>query len=615
MMEWAPERELPEAGCQMRNRMELRSRMSLPMTLAIALVFAGLGRAGQANMTPLAAKPGGKGSLTESQKPVTELKGEVFNQDVPTIKSRVNLVQVKVLVRNEKGESVADLQREDFRVYDDGKLQMISTFGVETPETFRKREEAAAKTEKVESSPETAREGIPQRYVAVVFDDVHMQTTDILPVRAGSEKLMDSLKPSDRIGIFSTSGQMIEEFTSDKEALKKKLKSLAARPIIGKINATCPEVTYYMADQYVNQHNTEILDVATAEALECAFHNQNRMAMAAKSMAESLLKQQLTAGNADNEASYRRMEEVLREMSKRPGERIVILVSPGFLLASLYSDEMGMIERANRAGVVINTLDSRGLFSPAADDISKPVSDTMSARNYKANYRLAAQFDADSVLRDFAESTGGTFFHNSNDLAGGMQQLGAAPEVSYLLGYSPQDQKMDGKYHLIKVALPGKGKYEVQARHGYYAAKRADNPEKKANQEIQDAVYSQGEIDEFPLEIHTQYRKAEDGGMQLTVISHVGAKDLPFRQADGRHFDKLTVTTVIFNQNGEYVSGEQKLLNLELPDETYASVSRYGLQITSRFALKPGRYTVRQVVREAEGAEMAAKNGEVVIPE
>jgi hypothetical protein len=40
-------------------------------------------------------------------------------------------------------------------------------------------------------------------------------------------------------------------------------------------------------------------------------------------------------------------------------------------------------------------------------------------------------------------------------------------------------------------------------------------------------------------------------------------------------------------------------------------VSRYRLQITSRFALKPGRYTVR----EAEGAKMAAKNGEVVIPE
>jgi hypothetical protein len=148
--------------------------MSLSMTLAIALVFVGLDRAGQASITPLGAKPAGMGSTTESQKPATELKGEVSNQDVPTIKLRVNLVQVKVVVRNEKGESVKGLQREDFQIYDNGKLQMISTFGVETPETFRNREAAATKTEKVEDSVAIAREGIPQRYVAVVFDDVHM---------------------------------------------------------------------------------------------------------------------------------------------------------------------------------------------------------------------------------------------------------------------------------------------------------------------------------------------------------------------------------------------------------------------------------------------------------
>jgi VWFA-related protein len=571
-----------------------------------ALSFASIACAGQASENPATSKP------------AAEPKAEVPSQDLgPTLKVRVNLVQVKAVVRDEKGEAVKNLQREDFQVYDNGKLQLISTFGVETPETFRKREEAAAKTERVESSPGIEREGIPQRYVAVVFDDVHLQTTDILPVRAGSEKLIDSLKQGDRIGIFSTSGQMTEQFTSDKEALKKKLKSLAPRPIMGKINATstCPEVTYYMADQYVNQHNTEILNVATAEVLECNFRNDPKRSMAAKSMAESLLRQQLVAGNADNEASYRRLEEMVREISRKPGERVVILVSPGFLLASLYSDEMGMIERANRAGVVINTLDSRGLFNPgvAADDISKPVTDTMSGRIYKANYRMAAQIDADSVLRDFAESTGGTFFHNSNDLAGGMQQLGAAPEVSYLLGYSPQDQKMDGKYHLIKVALPGK-KYEVQARHGYYAPKKVNDPEERANQEIQEAVYSQGEIDELRLEMHTEYVKTDAANPHLSVTSRVGAQGLRFRKEGGRSFDKLMVTTVIFDENGEYVTGEQKLVNLDLPDETYEKVSRYGLQIKSNFALKPGTYTVRQVVRESEGAQMAAKNGTVVIP-
>ena len=595
----------------MRGAIHLRAAMAL----TICLAFTGSGRAWQVGENSATPKP----VPAPEQKPAGEPKAEAPTQDVgPTFKVRVNLVQVKVVVRDEKGQAVKNLKREDFEIYDDGKLQMISAFSVETPETSRKREEAAAKTEKAESSSEVARGGIPQRYVAVVFDDVHMQTTDILPVRAGSEKLIDSLKPSARIGIFSTSGQMTEGFTSDKAALKKKLKSLAPRPIIGKINtaSTCPEVTYYMADQYVNQHNREVLGAATEEALECAFQNKPQYAMAAKSMAESMLRQQLTAGNADNEAGYRRMEEVLREVSRKPGERVVILVSPGFLLASLYSDEVGMIERANQAGVAINTLDARGLFNPgiAAEDISKPVSDTLSARVYKANYRMAAQIEADSVLRDLAESTGGTFFHNSNDLAGGMQELGAVPEVSYLLGYSPQDKKSDGKYHQIKVVLPGKGKYEVRARHGYYAQKKVNDPEKKADQEIQDAVYSQGEMDDFPLEIHTKYRKTEDGEAQLSVISHVGAKELPFRQVNGRHYDKLTVTTVIFDLNGEYVRGEQKLLNLELPDETYTKVSRYGLQITSTFALNPGKYTVRQVVRESEGAQIAAKNEEVVIP-
>jgi VWFA-related protein len=574
---------------------------------------------GQAGETPSPSEPPVQTSAPQTQKSSTESNSEAAGQDVgPTLKVRVNLVQVKVVVRDEKGQAVKDLQRGDFQVYEDGKLQMISAFSVESPETFRKREEAAAKTEKEEVPAGTEKPGMPQRYVAVVFDDVHLERTHILAVRAGAEKLIDSLQPGDRIGIFSTSGQMKQEFTNDKEALKKALHGLASRPILGKINvgSTCPEVTYYMADQYINQHNQEVLDTATHEALECNFQNKPHLAGAAKSQAESLLKQQFAAGNADNEASYRRMEEVMRGMSRKPGERVVILVSPGFLLASLFSEEMGIIDRACRAGVVINTLDARGLFNPgiAADDISKPVSDTLSARVYKANYRQAAQIEADTVLRDVAEATGGTFFHNSNDLAGGMQQLGAAPEASYLLGYSPENPKIDGKYHLIKVVLTGKKKYDVEARHGYYAPKKANGPEEQANQEIQDAMYSQGEIGDVPLEIRTQFKKTEDGGAQLTVISHVGASEMPFRETKGHHADKLTVSTVIFDENGEYVSGEQKLLNLELPEETYEKVRRYGLQITSNFALKPGRYTVRQVVREQEGAEMAAKNGEVVIP-
>ncbi len=63
---------------------------------------------------------------------------------------------------------------------------------------------------------------------------------------------------------------------------------------------------------------------------------------------------------------------------------------------------------------------------------------------------------------------------------------------------------MDGKYHLIKVVITGNRKYEVQARHGYFAPKKVNNPAEKVDQEIHDAVYSQDEIADLPLSQNSQ---------------------------------------------------------------------------------------------------------------
>jgi VWFA-related protein len=560
-----------------------------------------------------------KASGTQTQGPIPNTQQSAAASQAPAIKLRVNLVQVKVVVRDEKGRVVKGLKPEDFQVYDQGKLQMISTFSVETPETLRLRAEAAARTQQatVAAAPVEKR-GIPQRYVALVMDDVHLETWDVLAVRAGTQKLIESMHANDRIGIFSTSGEMKQEFTSDRTALSATMKSLASRPVVGKVNQgnICPAVNYYMADQVINHNDKDVLQVLRVEVLNCQFRNDPKMAGAAEGIAESLLRHELTAGNADNEATYRHVEEALRSLSTKPGERVMILVSPGFLLASLYAEETGLIEKANRAGIVINSADARGLFSPAAaaHDISRPSSDTQVTSDYLSDYRIQAQIDADSVLRDVAESTGGTFFHNSNDLGGGLQQLGAAPEASYLLGYSPFDAKPDGKFHLIKVVLPGHKNYAVQARHGYYAPTKPAEPEEKARDEIDAAVYSQDEIADMPLEIRTKYEKSDKGTTELNVTSRLGVKDVAFRKEGGMNCNKLTVTTVIFDENGEYVGGEQKVLDLRLEDDKFALVSRYGLQIQTKFALKPGSYTVREVVREAEGSQMAAKTGEVEIP-
>ena len=64
-----------------------------------------------------------------------------------TFKLRVNLVQVHVIVRDAAGKPVENLRKEDFQLFDNGKLQAITIFGVETARSRKERAEAAAKTQ------------------------------------------------------------------------------------------------------------------------------------------------------------------------------------------------------------------------------------------------------------------------------------------------------------------------------------------------------------------------------------------------------------------------------------------------------------------------------------
>ena len=248
-------------------------------------------------------------------------------------------------------------------------------------------------------------------------------------------------------------------------------------------------------------------------------------------------------------------------------------------------------------------------------DISQPQTDTYQTAGYKNMYRTQEQSENAYVLMDFAAGTGGTFFHNSNDLETGLNRAGGAPEVSYILGFSPQNQKMDGRYHGLKVVITEKRKYSIQARKGYYAPKKVDDPQEQEKAEMQEAVFSQDEIQDLPLDLQTQYFKTGDAGAHLSVVSRIDLKGMHFRKADGRNWDNLTVATVIFDENGNYVTGGEKVLEMRLLDKTYDRLSRTGLVMKSSFELKPGKYMIRQVIRDSEGAQMAAKNGAVVIPD
>ena len=555
-----------------------------------------------------------------AQTPSTD-SSEVSTRDTPpTFRVRVNLVLVRAVVRDASGKVVTNLKKEDFQLSDNRKPQVISTFSVETPDSHK----VPATTKPVDSdatsntSEETAAAiaSLPQRFVAVVFDDTNMLSEDVVWVRTAANRLLSSLASSDRVGIYSTSGQITQEFTQDHKSLQKALLGIVPRPVIGSGFHECPDVSYYQADRIQNFQDTQALEVAAEDALQCAYGGDPQFIAQARALAQSTSQRVVSTGDSQIEYVYRHLEQTMRRLAGMPGQRVMVLVSPGFVVTTMLNQESSsIVDQANRANIVINAIDARGLYTPdSGGDISDPQQGSQRTLAIKSSYRLSAQSAQSDVLAQFADGTGGTFFHNRNDIDQGLREAVAAPAVSYLLGFSPQNLKINGAYHTLKVSLASKQRFNVQARHGYFAPRTIADPAEAAKEEIQEALFSQDEIHDLPVDMQTQFFKKDPTQARLAVLMHVDVKSIRFRKSEGRNRDNLTVATAIFDENGNFVTGGEKIVEMKLFDKTVDRLSRSGFTLKSSFDVKPGTYLVRLVVRDTEGSQMAARNSAVSIP-
>jgi VWFA-related protein len=563
--------------------------------------------AGPAENAPAAAQ--------DEQRP----KEEVATHDSPaTFQVRVNLVQVRVVVRDQDGKIVPNLHREDFQIFDSRKPQVISTFNVDTaePKALPVAEPGATPEKAAEVARAAVLAKLPQRFVALVFDDVHLSIDDAVFVRSTATDFLQSLAPDDRVAIYSSSGQIKLEFTDDRELLKQTLKSIIPHSVnAGGGFHPCPEISYYEADQIVNMSNTQALAVAAEDTVQCEFQGDESKLPIALQFASTAAQQALSLGDNESTYTYTHLYDVVRRLSAMPGQRVLVFLSPGFIPSTLWTEMTDLIDRANHAKITINTIDARGLYTPDLNgDIADPGRLNPKTAGIIASYRVQAQFAQEEVLADMASGTGGTFFHNRNDIGEGLKRAAAAPEVSYLLGFSPQNLKIDGKFHELKVTLTDKRKVSIQARRGYYAPRTIKDPEAAAKADIEEAIFSQDEIHDLPLDLQTQFFKIDANAAKIAVLSHFDLRGVHFRKVGDRNDDNLTIATAIFDQNGNFVIGGEKILQMKLLANTYERLSHSGLTVKSSFNVKPGTYMVRQVVRDAEGAEMAARNGAVVIP-
>jgi VWFA-related protein len=579
---------------------------------------------------------------------------EITTNDSPVVfSSRVNLVSVPVVVRDRAGHAIGNLTQDDFELFDKGKLQVITRFSIEKSEaSLVQANSGPGSQENTSSRTATAGSVLPERYIAYLVDDIHLQRGDLLQTRQAMNRHLDeSLEPGNRAAIFTTSGLVKADFTGDREKLHSAVNSIQPWTSGPDPQQDCPPVSYYMADLLVNKllylSGPLFSDVQIAQLILSGQADQALVAVVAEAEACSHLslappqgsstphavdmtpeplitlvrttvRQALTYGDHETSSALGALEDVIRRLTSTPGSRTLVLVSPGFLLTTDHrSQEFDVLDRAIRANVTVNTIDMRGLYTPPGSDASER-GHLSTAGGFLTQTEISAASQADDVLEEIADGTGGTFFHNDNDLKGGLNTLAARPEYVYVLGFSPSNLKFDGSYHSLKVKVKTSREPTLQVRRGYWAPNHAVDAAQQARDDIREAVFSRDEIQDIPLDLQTELFKPSEEKAELTVVGRLAVGALRFQRAqqqnEPRNNDTLTIVAGLFDPDGNYVSGIQRVIQMHLRDQTLAALENSGITVKETFHVAPGRYVVRMVVRDTQGHTMAARNQGVNIP-
>src|ERR1700751_162174 len=180
---------------------------------------------------------------------------------------------------------------------------------------------------------------------------------------------------------------------------------------------------------------------------------------------DQILRTRAGGGTAVYDAIY---EACVRELShppRPPGDqpdvvrRVMILISDGEDDLSTHT-RAEAIEMAQLTSVVIYTISTSTQWV-TLDDPSKE-------KSGNRKYHLT---DGDKILQDLADETGGRSFYpyHVDDLDQSFQDIGEELRNQYSLAYNPTNHQLDGRYHKIKIEIPGEKGYQVRARRGYYA--------------------------------------------------------------------------------------------------------------------------------------------------
>ena len=533
--------------------------------------------------------------------------------DDDVVRITTNLVQVDPVITDSKGKPVTDLRADEVQIFEDGKPRPITNFsfialepsGVATSST-KPADKNSAPVPPVRLRPEQVR-----RTIALVVDDLGLSFESAYYVRQALKKFVDQqMQPNDLVAIIRTGGGIgaLQQFTTDKRQLYAAVEKVKWNPGgRGGVSAFAP----------LGSNST---------AIKASSDEEGDDGLATNDLEE--FRSDVFSAGTLGAVNY-----IVRGLRELPGRKSVILMSDGFKMftqseptgsARIVTALNNLTELANRASVVIYTIDPRGLQVlglTAADDTSgmsqQQVDDSIGAR--RTDF-----FESQNSLNYLAQQTGGLAIRNSNDISGGIRRAMEDQEGYYLIGYRPDDSTFDSrsgkhKFHKLSLKINRPGKFNVRMRNGFYGI--TDEEAKPAVQPGINRVLAALTSPFGSADIHVRLTSlfANDAkvGSIMRSMLHVKASDLTFKEeADGWYSASFDILAYTFGDNGTEVDRLGKKYSIRVKGKTYERIIKDGFTYFITVPVKkPGAYQLRIALGDASSSRVGSASQFIEVPD
>ncbi|HET6898315.1 MAG TPA: VWA domain-containing protein, partial [Vicinamibacteria bacterium] len=383
----------------------------------------------------------------------------------PVIRISTDLVQIDAVITDKDGNAVVDLRPEDFEVFEDGKKQNLTV--------LRYVVAGPAKSSGSGTSSATAQAGEPRSFVFVI-DNLGLSLEGIVRARRMVKSFVTSgLQPRDRAAIIETSATKGGTFalTADPQVLSEAADRIhhivGGRAGLGSFGGREVDLT--------NRHDQLVLD-------SLAVVKTTIDALRALPGRKSVI---LVSDGFTSRISID-MDRLLQRFTSTPVDSL-------YGDTTLYGARRSLTDLANRASVVIYTLDSTGLQtsssggqrvitgSPRNERNTATVGDVRNddgqlvagnSASQEFLVRSAARTAREDSLIEIAEQTGGLAVFSTNDLTGGLARIVDDLSGYYLIGYVPEQATFElspgpPRFHKVKVEVKRPG-LKVRSRKGFY---------------------------------------------------------------------------------------------------------------------------------------------------